>query len=391
MRTLKLYDNDGYTRVFSARVLSCSPADGRFDVVLDQTAFFPEEGGQCCDKGYLHGIPVLDVQERDGVIHHILDCPLDQGALVEGEIDWPFRFRNMQTHTGEHILSALILREYRMHNKGFHLGATATVVDYDGVLERPELDRLEDEINRIIYENHPVRCWYPATEELKNLSYRCKTELADPIRIVQIGENGSVDSCACCAPHVRLTGEIGMLKILDYEHYKQGTRLFLVCGTDALLDYRARYMQDLRLSAQYSVKQNDLSLAFSRLEKKIEQLQKTVRTLRENELGRVLQTVSKTDGNICLFFDGATAGDLRVAMNHSLPLCGGICIVLTKKDLDSTSESYDFMMASSSKDLTPLISRLRAELGAKCGGNPKMAQGFIPVSREAIENWVDSI
>ena len=140
-----LYYEDAYMSRFEARVAGAAAAGtDRYDIVLDQTAFFPEQGGQTADTGTLNGtVNVLDVRIRDGVIHHICDGPLQVGAHVTGELDFVHRFSHMQQHTGEHILSGLCARNYGCRNVGFHLSDHIVTVDYDRLLDAEALTRLE--------------------------------------------------------------------------------------------------------------------------------------------------------------------------------------------------------------------------------------------------------
>ena len=103
--TTKLYYIDSHLFTFSARVLSCEQNRGRWEIILDETAFFPEGGGQQADVGTLGEAQVFDVHERDGDVVHYCDRPLQTGATVEGNLNRELRLGRMQNHSGEHILS----------------------------------------------------------------------------------------------------------------------------------------------------------------------------------------------------------------------------------------------------------------------------------------------
>ena len=237
--TERLFDNDPYTIGFIAKVLSCEPADnGRYRVILDRTAFFPEGGGQPGDTGIIRTpdsttvAKVLDTQEKNGEIQHITDTPLPCGKVV-GAIDFDLRYERMRNHSGEHLLSGFAHRLYGCTNVGFHLNDEAVTVDFDKQLTRPQLAELEESVNRLIAENVRITAFYPTPEQLAELDYRSKLELTENVRIVEIGTDGQFDRCACCAPHVESTAEIGMLLITDSINYKSGTRLTMVCGENA--------------------------------------------------------------------------------------------------------------------------------------------------------------
>lgn len=254
--TDRIYEKDSAVSVFEAEVLSCNGADGKYNVVLDRTAFFPTGGGQTCDTGTLCGIEVSDVRVENGEILHVLSSPISIGKTVIGQVDFAEREEKMQSHTAEHILSSVLDKRYSLKNVGFHLGTVDTTCDFDGVLTPEQLKEAEDEVNRIIRENHPVYPVFPSENELKTLEYRSKLELAEDVRIVMIGENGSVDKCACCAPHVTETGKIGLFKIVDSYKYKGGTRVHILTGQRALDRARADFEGIRELSALLSAKPN---------------------------------------------------------------------------------------------------------------------------------------
>ena len=259
--TEKLYDKDSHLKEFEGTVLSCEKIGEKYAIVLNQTAFFPEGGGQQSDRGYAGDAYIADVQIKNGVILHFADKPLNIGQAYKCKIDFDFRFRNMQNHSGEHIISGIVHKLYGFNNVGFHLGTEMTV-DFDGELTRRQLDEVEDLANKAVYENLPVKAYYPTDEELKSLDYRSKLDLKENVRIVEIK---GVDVCACCAPHVKATGEIGIIKILDFEKYKGGVRLLVKCGRDALSDYREKYRNILEISNLLSAKQPDASAAVVKL------------------------------------------------------------------------------------------------------------------------------
>ena len=166
MQTRKLYYEDSHLKTFRARVLSCQPEKDSFVVTLDATAFYPEGGGQAGDTGVLGGVRVLDTHERGETVAHYCAAPLEPGQTVEGTIDWEARFRRMQQHSGEHIVSGIINRRYGYHNTGFHMGADVTTIDFDGVVPEEALEEIEAQANEAIWANLPIRCWYPSREEL---------------------------------------------------------------------------------------------------------------------------------------------------------------------------------------------------------------------------------
>ena len=209
-KTVKLFYQDSHLKEFEAQVVSSRECGDCFETELDRTAFFPEGGGQYADTGTIGGVRVLDVQEKDGRVLHITDAPLIPGEKVTGRIDWAERFMKMQQHTGEHIVSGLVHARFGYNNVGFHLGREDCTMDFDGEITPEELREIEKKANRAVWENLEVQVLYPSEEELAEIDYRSKIEIEGKVRIVVIP---GYDVCACCAPHVKRTGEIGLIKL----------------------------------------------------------------------------------------------------------------------------------------------------------------------------------
>ena len=376
--TERLFDLNSKLCEFDAKVISCSAAGEEYEILLDKTAFFPNEGGQTSDIGTLDGVNIKNAVERNGEIFHIANAPLTVGDTVHGKIDFSHRYYNMQNHTGEHIISGLVHAKYGYDNVGFHLSHDGMTVDFSGELTREQLDEIEELANRVIYECHPIRCYYPAKEELVNITYRAKLENIENTRLVEIE---GVDVCACCAPHVYNTGEVGIIKILDFIRYKGGVRLNVVCGMAALYDYREKYDQCKLIGSALSVKQNEVFEATKRLLEVIdgyrEKLYLAKRSLREYKLA----AIDTTDGNICIFEDEGEINDMRELINALLPKCHGICACFIGNDNDG----YKFIAASEHINMRDISAKIKSELNSRGGGSEKMIQGSILAPRGKIE------
>lgn len=253
-KTDRIYERDPSVADFKCTVLSCKNAGAGFEIILDRTAFFPTGGGQGCDTGSLNGIPVSDVFCRGGEIIHIASEPIGEGTEALGVLNYRERAEKMEAHTAEHILSAVLNKAHGLNNVGFHIGHADTTCDFDRYLTGDELAKAEDEVNRIIREDHPVYAIFPSGEELSDISYRSKLDLEEDVRIVCIGEGGEVDKCACCAPHVISTGRIGLFRIVDSYRYKGGMRVHILTGQKALSRARSEAMGMKKLSALLSAK-----------------------------------------------------------------------------------------------------------------------------------------
>lgn len=390
-KTLRLFDRDSHLFRFSARVLSCEPQDGGYAVLLDQTAFFPEGGGQGADPGTLGGLPVLDVQVTpDGVIRHALPAPLPVGETVTGELDAAVRLERMQCHTAEHMISGVIHRRYGYSNVGFHLGDGDVTLDFDGLLTREQLDGIEDEVNGLVAACLPVRAYYPTPDELAGMTYRAKLELTENVRIVEIGTaDRPVDACACCAPHVTNTGEVGAVKLLDFLHYKGGVRIHMLAGARALRDYRWRYAVVAEIAAALSVKQENAAEAFRRARADSEELRRELGALRRQVQELKAAALPETPGNLCLFEPELDAQGARQLLNRVLPKCGGVCGVFSGSD--ETGYSYVIGRRDPALDLRQMADAVRAGLKARGGGSAEMLQGRAQASRQEIQDFFDSL
>ncbi len=380
MDTRKLYYEDAYIKTFQARVLDCEQTKKGWAVTLDATAFFPEGGGQAADRGTLGGVRVLDAHERDGVVVHYTDGPLTVGETVQGAIDWPVRFCRMQNHTGEHILSGLVHARYGYDNVGFSLTDEGCTVDFNGELTREQLDRLERDADQAVWDDRPVTARFPGPEELAAMEYRSKLALTHDVRIVTVE---GIDRCACCAPHVSSTGQVGLIKILDFMRHRGGVRLWMKSGGAALEDYRARYGASAAISGLLNVPQTDVAAGVEKLLSQRDELKRQLADLRRALAEDRAASLGETAGNILLFFQG-DEDSLRLLANAGMEKCGGVCGVFAGADGD-----YRFVMASRTEDMRAFIRANGPALRAKGGGKERMISGRCGASRQELEAFFD--
>ena len=375
--TEKLYYNDAYIKEFSAKVLSVTECDGGFDVVLDRTAFFPEEGGQSSDRGYINASYVRHVFEEGGTVHHLTDKAPDSDSVI-GRLDFDERFEKMQQHTAEHILCGIIHKLYGFDNVGFHLGDGEVTFDVNGVMSREMLDEAERLANEAVFLNLDVTAYFPSTEELENTDYRAKLELADGVRLVKIG---NVDTCACCAPHVARTGEIGLIKVLDFMKRRGGVRIWLAAGRRALADYRNRYDNVLKISSILCAPQGDVASALQKYVKDTEDTKHALKETRTALAENMAYTVPLTEGNRVIVLDGFSIDELRAFSNVAKENVRGFLVALSGE-----GEEYKYVI-SSGEEISQRIKEINAALNGKGGGRGNMAQGSFGVSLEKIEAY----
>lgn len=377
-QTQRLYYENNKLFSFEATVLDCIPLEKGFGVILDRTAFFPEGGGQGGDTGFLNGIPVKDTVETEQGVLHTTDAAISAGEAVRGEVNAALRLKRMGAHTGEHILSSVVHRRFGYANVGFHLGEKAMDVDFNGEFTKAQLKEIELEVNAIIRENVPVRCYYPSAEELKNIPYRSKLELESP-RIVEIV---GYDYCACCAPHASSTGEVGYLVILGAERNRQNVRLTVLAGEDACAYAAEVYASAQSAGALLSCKPYEVGEAVAKQMDNIEKLRKELLETRFALTKTQIESLPTTDGFIVAF---TAAFALKDVLNAALEKAGrGACVFA------QTEGGYTYMIASQTEDVRPLAALLNERFQGKGGGKPQSVQGRLQGEESAIRALVEN-
>lgn len=387
-KTVRLYDQDAYATKFEAEVLACEEVEKKekkvYQVWLDQTLFFPEEGGQSPDMGTIDGIKVLDVQIKDEVITHTLAAPLAVGTMVKGVVDWKHRFYNMQQHSGEHIFSGVVHNRFGYDNVGFHLSDSIVTMDFNGVITAEDIEKIETEVNQAIIENIPVEVSYPTKEELKVLEYRSKIEIEGQVRIVTIP---GYDVCACCAPHVRRTGEIGMLKVMNVQSYKGGVRISILCGFRALEAFRQKADIITELMAQFSTNQEALVENVTKLKNTNQTMKNQLASAKQELMEYKVAAIPEDSENAILFESDLDTPVVRNVVNGLVEKFTGICAVFVGND----ESGYQFIIGSKNKDCRQIAAALREKLSARGGGSDKMIQGSVAASQLQIEELLATL
>ena len=376
MKTERLFYKDVYLKEFQGEVLSCLEQEGTFRVILDRTAFYPEGGGQPAEGGILGEAKVMDVKEEGDVIVHITDRPLQVGSLVTGRINWERRFQLMQQHSGEHIVSGLIHGSYGYDNVGFHMGSDFITIDLNGMITEEELQQIETEANYYIWENHRVQIYYPDREELESIDYRSKKELTGQVRLV---EYPGVDLCACCGTHVASTGEIGLVKLVSVKKFRDGVRIEMLCGKDAMDYLNQHYRQNSQIAVELSVKPEASYQAVQRLEREILDLKGQLSQIRQDSFRRRAEAC-KDKGDLLLFEDGMEPTDLRRLADMVMDSCGGICAIFSGSD----ETGYKYAMGLRDGNIRDLVREMNTALDGRGGGKPFFAQGSLKGGKEEI-------
>lgn len=378
--TEKLFYEDSFIKEFEAKVLECKEADGRFEIRLDRTAFFPEGGGQGGDSGKIGEVVVFDTHEKDGEVWHYATATACVGDVVRCEIDFEKRFERMQCHSGEHIVSGIIHSLFGYENVGFHLGDSDVTIDIDGMLCENDIRRVEMLANEAVAKDFEIRTWFPSPKEAAALPYRSKLDIVENLRLVEFP---SYDICACCAPHVKRSGQVGVIKLLDFANYKGGVRIHMLCGMRALRDYQSKYAEVLKISALLSAKQAEVAVAVERLKGENEKVKHEAGALRRALAEEMAKAAKETDKNLVFFSDVLDANSLRTLTNAALPKCGGIVAAFSGVD-----GAYIFCMASRIVNLKEKSKEICTALGGRGGGSAEMICGSVSASREKIEKYL---
>ena len=380
--TKKLYYDDPFMSDFTARVVLCEETKGGYGVVLDQTAFYPEGGGQPADHGKLGGVNVLDVHEKGGVITHLCDAPLSPGAEVGGSVDWTRRFDHMQQHSGEHICSGLICARFSCDNVGFHMGADVVTIDFNAEIAWDELMEIERRANQYIYEDHAVDIRFYRGAELDAVEYRSKKPLDGDVRIVSFP---GADCCACCGTHVSRSGQVGIVKFLSCQKFREGVRIELLCGARAYRYLAATWEQNLHIAQSLSAKPTASAAAVARLESELGALKLRAAKLEAQVFAQVASRLAG-EGDVLLFEEDMSPDSVRKLCDAVMQVCGGRCAVFAGSD-----GAWKYAVGQVDGDLRDLVKSLNAALHGRGGGKPFFAQGSASCTRQEIEAFFQTL
>lgn len=379
IETKRLYYDDAYINEFTATVLECREEQNGYGILLDQSAFYPEGGGQPSDRGQIDGTEVVDVKEKCGELIHFTKEPVEKGRKVSGNIDWKRRFDLMQQHSGEHMVSGLIHEKYGYDNVGFHMGSDIVTIDFNGPLTMEELLVIEQKVNQKVWENKNVEIWYPSAQELDSLPYRSKKELTGKIRIVRFP---GADLCACCGTHVKQTGEIGIIKILSCEKFREGVRVEMVSGRRVLEHLNMLQEQNHQISVLLSAKPSCTANAVSRLYEENFSLKGRVMQMEEKYFREEADKWSGK-GDVLLVCSEMEADSVRRLADAVMHTCGGRCAVFAGDD----KNGYKYAMGQENGDLRDLTKEMNQTLQGRGGGKPFFVQGSVKSTEQEIRKF----
>lgn len=392
----RLYYDNAYTTVFSARIVERVETDGNRAIVLDGTYFYPTSGGQPHDRGVINGVPVVDVviRDKDGAILHRLGDGYIDSDDVKAEIDWKRRFDHMQQHSGQHILSQAFLQVAGAQTVGFHLSADTVTIDLDAAeVSQPLAAKAELLANEIIWENRPIRARMVTFEEADKLPLRkLPPARNDKLRLIEIDD---FDLSACGGTHVAMTGEIGIIKVIKAERRGEQVRVGFRCGKRALRDYDAKNRLVVQLTTELTTGYSEIVGAVSRLREENKQARRTIKK-QENELLRFqaerLLGTGRRLGNANIVSQVLSEGDpgtLRTLANQLTENEGVVALL----GLAGAKAQLVFSRAEDAPgDMGGILREALEFLGsaARGGGNDAFAQGGGPAAdRETVAKAIE--
>lgn len=377
--TEKLYYKDGYLAQFEATVVNCQLGEKGYEVILDQTAFYPEGGGQPADTGKLDDVAVTYVYDKEGTIYHVVEVALEVGKKVKGKIDFERRFDLMQQHSGEHIISGIVHALYGYNNVGFHMSKDYTTADFDGELTKEQVLDIETRANEAVYQNLAIASHIYQDTEIKERDYRSKLDLKGDVRLVEVP---NYDTCACCGIHVKTTGEIGMIKCIASERHRGGMRLTIVCGKRALRDAQQKQEVIMEAGKMLSAKPEVITTNIAKLQEEINNYKQQL-VEKTNELfAYKCREYLKTDEPMIFVYEKTLTGDdLRRLSLMLTEQTEKIVLILTGE-----GNQLKYALACKNQDIRPLNKVLTEALQGKGGGKMGLCQGnLVATSKDVYE------
>jgi alanyl-tRNA synthetase len=371
VKTKKLYFDDPYRIKFESKVLDRRKHENRPALVLEQTCFYPESGGQPPDKGEINGAQVIDVGEVGNEILHILDKEV-LGDVVSGSIDWKTRFDYMQQHAGQHVLSGCFYAFLQGETRSFHLGAEVSTLEINvQKITEAELEKVEELANNIVFQNKDISTYFVSQDKIAEVPLRRPPKKEGTIRVVEVS---GFDYSACGGTHPRKTGEIGLIKILKWERIRNNLRFEFVCGGRALRDYTLKNRTLLQAAARLSVGESEVIAALEKLFGDLKNQKKQNRKLREQVTeGEALEMVQKAEGFLIRnTFSERFPDDIRFLASNIIKSPGFVVLF----GLEARERVHVVLARSDDVDLDmrELIPVIVPLINGKGGGRPSLVE-----------------
>jgi len=373
----KLYYKDAFIREFTANIKDFFRKNSKYHVLLDRTAFYPEGGGQPSDIGTIAGIEVEHVYKEKDNVFHIMELIPEKKVELKCKINWDKRFDHMQQHTGEHIISAIFYNMFNANNIGFHLGEDYVSIDLDIDISEDNINSAEMKANELIYNDYSIETFFPDEKLLKNLSLRKSTSIKNDIRIVKIGD---IDITPCGGTHLLSTGQLGIIKIIDFNKYKGGTRIKFLCGKRALKDYHNKNKIIREIRTKLSTNNENILFEIDNLNTDIKNKDEILNTYKNKILlykkEQLLNSADKIKDIkiISKIFKEIDFSDLR-SLAKKLISEDNIVLIFAQSDDSNVRLLLSRSNNINNLDMNNIIKKPLEIIGGRGGGNKITAQG----------------
>lgn len=291
MKTECLFYTHSSKYDFEAQVIDFQAHHKSSCIVLDQTYFYPEGGGQPSDRGFIENFVIHDVQIKNNLVYHYTQTPinpLQKGEIVSCHVDSCHRHHHMQQHTGQHVFSAVAFKNFNAQTLAMHIGKDYVTIDFDRFFSENEVNILESLANEMILKNLSIQAIYPRKEELDNLPLRRQPQVSENLRLIEI-EN--LDLTPCGGLHFSSTAHVGILHIKKYEKYKKGSRFTCLIGEDARLYFNTLQKELQKISKDFSVQPMDISKRMNQMQAEIKEVQNELKELKTQLIEQEVQQI----------------------------------------------------------------------------------------------------
>lgn len=369
--TTRLYLEDPYRTEFEADVIESMTHEQSPAVILDQTLFYPESGGQPSDRGQIDGAEVVHVLEQDNTILHILAKPITS-EHVKGKIDWARRFDHMQQHTGQHILSQSFHELYEAETLAFHLGEETSLLEIDlRRIDVAEVEKVERRANAIVLEDREIKSYFVPEDKVHTIPLRRPPKKTGLLRIVEVSE---YDYSACGGTHLRRSGEVGLIKISRWERIRNNIRFEFLCGTRALDDYIRKSDALRQLSLLLTAHEQDTPEAVEKLMADLKSERKKSKQVQKKNLEyEARDIIKKAEGGIIKAVFSRRGRDEVKMLALNIIRAAPFVVVYGLEDekgihlILARSETIDI-------DLRKLVPELSSILRGRGGGSPSLVE-----------------
>jgi len=369
--TKRLYFEDAYQKEFEAAVVARLDYEGKPALVLDQTCFYPESGGQPADRGTIDGANIIQVIEDGEKIIHVLDKDL-AGLRIRGAIDWKRRFDHMQQHSGQHILSQSFIELLDGETRSFHLGEESSTLEI-GLKEISEsdADRVESRANEIIFEDRAIKTYFVPEDKIFTVPLRRPPKKKGLVRVVEVA---GFDYSACGGTHCRRTGEVGLIKINTWDKIRGNIRFEFLCGRRALQDYTWKNRSLIALGQKLSAHEKDIPASIEKMLQENKQSRKRMKQLQEQlAVYEAREIIARATGSIIkeIWTDKTPEEGKLLALN--VIRAGEFAVLFGIRG----EENDRLIFASSEKlplDMRELLPVVFSRAGGKGGGSPTLVE-----------------